>query len=434
MFLMMLPAATIAASMPPDLGLAGAPPPKSHSTTNLWTPPKQVLAGGDDIAHAVVIPSLPYTDSGNTCGFNNDYAFPCPGDPSGSPAPDVVYSFTPASNVCVNISLCGSNFDTGLYVYQNTAGNTFACNDDACGPTAQQSRLAGLQLTAGNTYYIIVDAYAGCGDYSLSISECLPPCNPLACPSGATPEGEQTCADLYVDHTNGGCNSTPPVYEPITLPATICGTYGKFCADLPFCFNVNRDTDWYQVTLASATTVHICVQGEANTQLDVLDASGGCTPGTLVPNSLGFPLACERFCEDLALATGTYWIFVAPTADNTFPPCGSRYVLSVTNAALGVEEGPLRAIELDQSVPNPALGGSTSIRFALPQATSIRLAIYNLAGERVRTLVTGPQGAGSRTVIWDGRNDRGQAVSNGVYFYKLMAGSFSATRSIVLLK
>src|SRR5438309_406972 len=101
MFLMMLPGATIAASLPDDLGLRGGPPPKFHSTTNLWTAPKQVLTGGDDIAHAVVIPSLPYTDSGNTCGFNDDYAFTCPGDPNGSPAPDVVYSFTPASNVCV---------------------------------------------------------------------------------------------------------------------------------------------------------------------------------------------------------------------------------------------------------------------------------------------------------------------------------------------
>ena len=48
---------------------------------------------------------------------------------------------------------------------------------------------------------------------------------------------------------------SPPVYTAITLPATICGQYGKYCSDDVFCFNIYRDTDWYQFVLAQQSKV-----------------------------------------------------------------------------------------------------------------------------------------------------------------------------------
>ena len=311
----------------------GSPPPKAAEIST-WIRPTHPTAAGDNVGTALVIPSLPYTNSGNTCGFGNDYAFPC-GDANSTPAPDVVYSFTPSTTMCVDISLCNSDFDTGLYVWQASVGNLVACNDDYCGPTGQQSRIAGLQLQAGVTYYIVVDAYSGCGNYALTVTQgpCKQSCAPIACPAGATPEGEPVCFTGYTDNFDGGCNSVPPVYKNITIPSTICGTYGKYCSDDFFCFSVFRDTDWYRLVVTSPMTVHVCVQGEANTQLDVNDGSAGC-PGPILTGSIGLPPACDTYCEDLALGVGTYWIFVAPQADNTFPVCGSRYVLSVAPVAV----------------------------------------------------------------------------------------------------
>ncbi|NUM78239.1 T9SS type A sorting domain-containing protein [candidate division KSB1 bacterium] len=64
----------------------------------------------------------------------------------------------------------------------------------------------------------------------------------------------------------------------------------------------------------------------------------------------------------------------------------------------------------------------------------MQLAIYNLLGERVRTLVDAKESAGVKQVTWDGRNDRGERVSSGVYLYRLEAGEFSTAKRLLLMK
>jgi flagellar hook assembly protein FlgD len=62
------------------------------------------------------------------------------------------------------------------------------------------------------------------------------------------------------------------------------------------------------------------------------------------------------------------------------------------------------------------------------------LAIYDVAGRMVRTLVDRELAPNSYTMSWDGRDERGQTVASGVYFYKLNAGSFQDVRKLTLLK
>jgi hypothetical protein len=142
--------------------------------------------GGETIATCTVVASLPYFDTGNTCGFTNDYDEVCPY--SGSIAKDVVYCYTPTDNMCVDISLCNSStdYDTKLYVYQGsyTPGAPYACNDDACPDYI--SELLGLYLTGGTAYYIVVDGYGNeCGNYGIDIHEVSspPPPAPRECPA-----------------------------------------------------------------------------------------------------------------------------------------------------------------------------------------------------------------------------------------------------------
>jgi hypothetical protein len=93
---------------------------------------------------------------------------------------------------------------------------------------------------------------------------------------------------------------------------------------------------------------------------------------------------------------------------------------------------------LTQNRPNPVhAGAGTSIRFAIPQSVDAAvtdLSIFGVDGRRVRTLVSGVKVAGEHEVTWDGRDDRGQRVASGVYFYRLSAGSFVAQKKLVLLK
>jgi hypothetical protein len=129
-----------------------------------------ILQGGDNIASATVIPSLPYTNTGTTSGYIDDYDEVCPYQNSTSP--DVVYAYTAPANGIFDITLCnGSDYDTKLYIYENsyTPGSPYACNDDEC--PGYVSELIGLPLTGGNTYYIVIDGYAGdYGNYVLEMS------------------------------------------------------------------------------------------------------------------------------------------------------------------------------------------------------------------------------------------------------------------------
>ena len=149
--------------------------------------PNVILQGGEDCASATAIPAIPYFNTGTTVGYADDYDAICP---SSSTSPDVVYSYTPEVDICVDISLCDeSAYDTKLFVYENDCAlPEIACNDDACTtpnyPNPYVSRITGLQLTAGNTYYIVVDGWSGdAGSYSINVTECAPDLR--VCPDGS---------------------------------------------------------------------------------------------------------------------------------------------------------------------------------------------------------------------------------------------------------
>jgi hypothetical protein len=88
---------------------------------------------------------------------------------------------------------------------------------------------------------------------------------------------------------------------------------------------------------------------------------------------------------------------------------------------------------LHQNVPNP-FNPQTSIHYELPNETFVRLTIFDTSGRRIRTLLEESQAAGSHEVMWNGRDDVGNSVSSGVYFYMLDVGKERLTRKLVLLK
>ena len=84
---------------------------------------------------------------------------------------------------------------------------------------------------------------------------------------------------------------------------------------------------------------------------------------------------------------------------------------------------------LSQNYPNP-FNPETTIRFDLPQSQETELAIYNLAAQRVATLVQDHREAGSYSVRWDGVTDARLELASGVYFYRLTAGERVETRKL----
>lgn len=101
-----------------------------------------------------------------------------------------------------------------------------------------------------------------------------------------------------------------------------------------------------------------------------------------------------------------------------------------------VEEKPTFSppqFTLEQNYPNPFNPG-TFIQYKLPRDEKVVLKIYNLLGQKIRTLVDREQKAGVHKIRWDGKDDLGREVASGIYFYKIKAGSFTKTRKMLLLK
>lgn len=83
---------------------------------------------------------------------------------------------------------------------------------------------------------------------------------------------------------------------------------------------------------------------------------------------------------------------------------------------------------LSQNYPNP-FNPNTNISFSLPKATNVKITVYNAIGKEISVLVNGNYEAGLHTISWNANN-----ISSGMYFYKMEAGNFTATKKLVLMK
>jgi len=112
----------------------------------------------------------------------------------------------------------------------------------------------------------------------------------------------------------------------------------------------------------------------------------------------------------------------------------SPFVIAQPTQTTDVDDKAPSAFALHQCAPNP-FNPSTTIRYDVPRnGERVSIAVFDVAGRRIRTLVDDVQPAGTRSTSWDGRDERGQQVASGVYFYRMIAGQFVQTRKMVLLK
>ena len=89
--------------------------------------------------------------------------------------------------------------------------------------------------------------------------------------------------------------------------------------------------------------------------------------------------------------------------------------------------------DLSYNYPNP-FNASTTIHYSLTKSTGVLLIIYNQLGQEIRTLIDDVQKAGRKQIIWDGFDNHGKIVNSGLYYYKLIVGTKSQTKKMVLIK
>ncbi len=155
--------------------------------------------------------------------------------------------------------------------------------------------------------------------------------------------------------------------------------------------------------------------------------------------NLPYPSADFFFALDVSsdsFLTGTSIITLRVFNRNT-PEDYQELTFTATTLTSGIgDEGRPGSFHLSANYPNP-FNPVTTIRYTLPDMGNSRpasLVVYDLLGREVRTLVHEDQPAGTYAVTWNGRSNRGEQVSSGVYFYQLRYGPHRTARKMLMIK
>ena len=187
--------------------------------------------------------------------------------------------------------------------------------------------------------------------------------------------------------------------------------------------------------IGDADTIKWTVSGPAPDSVSVFLSRDG---GSSYPDTLA---------TGLAGTTRYAWIVAPPetpsarilirsyrgAAVSGYDASDSLFAIVVVTGVDEDDEGPPTVNFLAQNYPNP-LNPSTRIDFSLRGPADVSLRIYDAAGRLVRVLLDEPRKAGRYSENWDGRDSRGRSVASGVYYCRLVSGSFTATRKMILLR
>jgi len=267
-------------------------------------------------------------------------------------------------------------------------GNFITC-EITCGPTCNQT-------TCGTT------CVATCA------STCANTCSQTTCNSTCVSTCASTCANTCSQLT---CESTCVVtcsytcVEPISLVSFTAQPQGN---GIVLQWTTGSEIDNYSFVLWRAT----------NPQGEFSDISG-----QIPAQGHGAGMTNYSWTDHQVTPGTTYYYKLQDISIHGYATMHDN-VASATIAAGYV---------LAQNFPNP-FNPETVIRFVLPAQAQTKLAVYNMSGQLVRTLVNGTVAAGEHQIIWNASDENGNILPSGMYIYRLTAGDLSANGKMVYVK
>ncbi|MFA7332089.1 MAG: T9SS type A sorting domain-containing protein [Candidatus Delongbacteria bacterium] len=274
--------------------------------------------GGVSPATAVLIPGLPYSDSGSTSRtsgaqhsvgaelFTAPTLCPQVGAWAAGGARDRSYKLVLSQPSELVIDLCASGYDTAVGVFVDAGGTVGECvarDDDGCG--ASYRSIINTCLLPAGSYFIVVDGYGNStGSYQLTITGT---CDNPGCLPGfdAAFELEGNGMD-----SNGGCNMDIPGFEPLSPGVALCGT--------TWAAEGNRDTDWFEVQLTGSSILHVTL-ATACVPMNLVLVDDQCpTPAQLTYVAVG--ANATGSLTSGCLAAGTYRLVAVPQGTSGFAP------------------------------------------------------------------------------------------------------------------
>lgn len=123
---------------------------------------------------------------------------------------------------------------------------------------------------------------------------------------------------------------------------------------------------------------------------------------------------------------------IAPDTQEMLTPSSSISVTVIVVSDKSESVLP-NTFSLSQNYPNP-FNSQTVIKYTLPEDCHVELILYNILGQKVKTLISEYQSAGYRMVHWNGRDDEGNETPSGLYLYKIKTPKYSKSKKMILLR
>jgi hypothetical protein len=263
----------------------------------------------------------------------------------------------------------------------------------------------------------------------------------------ATPGGVYICGDDYAAGLNSAAGASAVTFKSTYITYTLTTgnhrtTYGTAPTGLGAAGGAFNGDKW--VIFGGCPLIN---------DFDVMQPTGSTVGQTIYDNvltapSVPFPLTGDPIAyAEVSKVTGANakvmisgYSFIYIRDDETDGTRdGSRHMRDIllylaNNPSQPTDAKPVALNRLEQNYPNP-FNPQTTIAFTMKERARVKIDVYNVSGELVKTLLDETRDAGAYSnVTWNGTNNAGQTVSSGVYFYRLVTNNFSQTKKMVLLK
>ena len=202
--------------------------------------------------------------------------------------------------------------------------------------------------------------------------------------------------------------------------------------------NVSTDSVLFDTTnIGTTASLPVTVWNSGNIALQVTNIISTDTVFTATPTTLSIPPADSQVVNVhfSPPSIGYFSGLIRFASNDPGHDTLDIFVAGQGDLLSGIAENPEipTTFAVAQNFPNP-FNPTTTIKYQLPNSGHVRLTIYNLLGQKVRTLVNTRQDAGYYQAVWDGRNDQGNQVSSGIYIYRFEGEGFIRTLKMILMK
>ncbi len=326
-----------------------------------------------------------------------------------------------------------SNLENATYTYHVTAmyGDSESVNSNSATVTVNVSNPDDV---------IISDSFEDYADFSIQFGDWTLVDGDLAPTYGFSGTTFPNAESMFAYIVFNPAQTTPPLEDQAYQAPDGSKYLASFAATTP------PNNDWLispLFTLGSEGQVTFTAKSITNQygleKFNVLVSTGSTNPNDFTVISGDVPVDAPITWTDYVYSLNAYAnqnirVAIQCVSNDAFVfMLDNVEIVSAGGTDNNNNSAPAITTALGSNYPNP-FNPETTISYSVEKAGNVSIEIYNILGQKVKTLVNDKKEAGSHNVVWNGKDQAGNNVSSGVYFYRMKNGSYSKTNKMILMK